>query len=154
MLFGKKNNKQAADGVFSGKMKKRSGGSQAEIDLACRDLMLASLESMRKEVIKRPESRRACLADESVAGSSAGSPAEQLSCHDDSPAPNVAEQAEKQVVCNFANAGNGDGVVPDTVSEIRETFTRSACPGPDKQKIIDMITADDIRRAFSLGKSD
>ncbi len=135
-------------------MKKKSGGNQAEIDLACRDLMLASLESMRKEVITRPEPRRTGLPDESEVGGEAQFQTEQKHCQVDLPAANEAESADKQLFCNFASAGNSGYAVPDSVSEIHDTFERSAGYAPDKQKIIDMITADDIRRAFSIGKSD
>ncbi len=146
MIFGRKNNNDKVTKPASKKNNAENSGSQSEIELACRDLMLASLESMRKEVIHRPSRAEMPEAEVELSFDLPDNSEESIATEDgftSEISEHVIVEDNVDSVCSpieeisaqpdFDNAVNGRVRVLDS----------------DKQKIIDIIVAEDIRRAFS-----
>ncbi len=141
MFFGKKKKKAVRPLESSiGKGSGKSSVSHSEIELACRDLMLASLESMRKDVISRPGSGIAAMGFDIAEKVNADLESERAVCVSDYAVNEVSEQSSDSYCAQSGAVSDS----PDNSHVIRKALNFDN----GKQIIIDAIAADDIRHAF------
>ena len=159
-LFGKKKDKnKSAPDLQSKDLKGKSANDRDEVELACRDLMLASLENMRKEVIpgrrdthvnddlEKQYQEIADFINSKVDELEGGMPVMPAS---DEPDDTTESQDTPDVISLVDEL---DSTKPDSPNEklvnmepIEQEFSLS----PNKQMIIDQITANDIDSAVSM----
>lgn len=140
MIFGKKNKNTQKD--LSGDPGNASlHDNNDEIELACRDLVLAGLESMRKEIVVRDHDKKAdnienVILEKEEISDETQSEKKDRKGEDTLQNQNCVELQDNSECysvesCNYA--------VP-----IEQHYSLEA----DKQIIIDMIAAEDIKRAL------
>ena len=142
MLFGKKNKKNRDKLSVESHDSQFSDGKD-EIELACRDLVLAGLESMRKDVVVRDHDKNKAKPSEpaDIAKESA-TEAERPESYIE-----IEEKVDIHIEDTIELHIESDGCPLESYNHA-VPIEQQDCLGVDKQKIIDMIVAEDIKRAL------